>query len=645
MSLTTRTIVLSAALTLAPAISHSATMIDMGTLGGTMSMANAVSSNGSVVVGDSMTTGNAMHAFKYTGTTMTDLGTLGGSMSTAYGASSDGSVIVGDSDLTGNTVMHAFTYAGGTMTDIGTLSGGTDSQAEGISSDGSVIVGGSNLSGNSIMHAFKYASGAMSDLGTLTGGTNSIAFAASSDGSVIVGYSNVNGSVTTHAFEYSGGTMSDLGTLSGDANSQAEGVSADGSVIVGYSATSGGTTHAFKYADGTMTSLGTLGGTNSTARAISADGTVIVGQSSLSNGNSHAFKYADGTMSDLGTLGGTLSIASGVSSDGSVIVGESATTGNAAIHAFVYRNSMVDINNTYTALAQNGAQLGAIINLKTTMLDGDLAADCDSFGARRVCLSVGGGHYAGNETAQATQTDANLKVAYKFSDKIHAGLLADWGFNTTNPNNFSAGKTPLFGAFATWGGELGAQVKLSAALNRENAVITRTALDSTEAGAGNTNINTTGEQAEVSYAKQVYNKATLRPYFGIRRTVVEREGYAESAGASFPITYNDVWQKETTLYTGLRASKALTSAYGLDAAFGGEYDISNTVNGYSGAINTMGDFSLAAPAVNKARLAGSLGGYYNVSATQKLTAGVSMAKETLLNATGTTYSAQYSLAF
>ena len=51
------------------------------------------------------------HAFLYSGSTMTDLGTLGGSNSMAYGINASGQV-VGVADSTGNAAWHAFLYSG-----------------------------------------------------------------------------------------------------------------------------------------------------------------------------------------------------------------------------------------------------------------------------------------------------------------------------------------------------------------------------------------------------------------------------------------------------------------------------------------------------------------------------------------------------
>ena len=67
--------------------------------GGTYSYANAVSSNGSVVVGEASTAGDNYDIMRSAGPApsgIADLGTLGGTYSYAYALNSDGSVVVGE---------------------------------------------------------------------------------------------------------------------------------------------------------------------------------------------------------------------------------------------------------------------------------------------------------------------------------------------------------------------------------------------------------------------------------------------------------------------------------------------------------------------------------------------------------------------
>ena len=318
---------------------------DLGTLGGSNSQALGVNSDGSVVVGSSLTTGNATtRAFRWTSGGMVDLGTLGGESSIANGVNADGSVVVGVSNTTGNAAIHAFRWTSGGMVDLGTL-GGDFSRANGVSADGSVVVGYSFITGNAVNHAFRWTSGGMVDLGTL-GGDNSLALGVNADGSVVVGVGNTSGNVANHAFRWTSGGMVDLGTLGGDF-SRANGVSADGSVVVGYSFITGNAVnHAFRWTSGGMVDLGTLGGDNSQAQGVNSDGSVVVGYSNITgSAANHAFRWTAATgIKDINTLlanagvnmsGIELTVARGVSANGQFIVGQGLFSG--INHAYIVR--------------------------------------------------------------------------------------------------------------------------------------------------------------------------------------------------------------------------------------------------------------------------------------------------------------------
>ncbi len=204
----------------------------LGTLGGDESLANAVSADGSVVVGWARNAAGKHRAFRWTAARgMQDLGTLGGSVSVATGVSADGSVVVGSAyNAAGQECAFRWTAAGG-MQDLGTL-GGRESEAWGVSADGSVVVGrAANAAGQN--RAFRWTeAGGMQDLGTLGGG-ESAAFGVSADGSVVVGTA-WNDAGDRRAFRWTEASgMQDLGMLPGGGWSEAYGISADGSVVVG----------------------------------------------------------------------------------------------------------------------------------------------------------------------------------------------------------------------------------------------------------------------------------------------------------------------------------------------------------------------------------------------------------------------------
>jgi len=175
-------------------------MVALGALpGGNNSAAYGVSADGTVVVGVATVaigTSSYNHAFRWTQAGgMQDLGTLGGSTSVANAVNTDGTVVVGQADLSSGSRSHAFRWTAAGMVDligtpcVGTLCGLTSS-AYGVSTDGTMVVGMAtdNIQLTPDYHAFSWTQATgLVDLGTL-GGTDSIAYSVS-DGNFVVGQS------------------------------------------------------------------------------------------------------------------------------------------------------------------------------------------------------------------------------------------------------------------------------------------------------------------------------------------------------------------------------------------------------------------------------------------------------------------------
>jgi probable HAF family extracellular repeat protein len=286
------------------------TMSGLGFLSGLVgaeSVANAVSGDGSVVVGWSqsshgaITPGDRYEAFRWTASSMTGLGYLPGDYRTiANGTNADGSVVVGYS--TGGSIFRqAFVWTAATgMVGLGFLPGATDhdSIATAVSADGSVIVGSSSdASGQG--EAFRWQNGTMTGLGVLPGANYSTALATNSDGSVVVGVSGrdflwdqVFGMQDLYHV-----LVSEYGlNLAGWELDTPTGISADGGTIVGDGVAPNGTHQGFvvsgllvnRFVTGTYTvasghhdAIGTLGGNG--AVGIGLDASLSIGGNNTSS--------------------------------------------------------------------------------------------------------------------------------------------------------------------------------------------------------------------------------------------------------------------------------------------------------------------------------------------------------------------------
>ncbi len=255
--------------------------------------ANGISADGSVVVGRA-SSATGVDAFRWTVETgIVSLGSLpGGSGSIAEEVSGDGSVIVGwgDSPDSGSNV-EAFRWTAETgMVGLGDLPGDYFiSKAYGVSGDGAVVVGWSSADPGP--EAFRWT--AETGMVSVSEGCSEIDFltttarAVSADGLVIVGRGGTCEPGGAQAFRWTAGEGPvGIGVLSGGEWADAYDVSPDGSAIVGRSDSADGS-QAFRWtADEGMIALGDLPGGlfDSWAFGVSGDGSVVVGLSCVAGG-------------------------------------------------------------------------------------------------------------------------------------------------------------------------------------------------------------------------------------------------------------------------------------------------------------------------------------------------------------------------
>ena len=302
------------------------TVTDLGTLGGTRTVALSINKSGEVA-GFAGTADGRSQAFVYTDGTLFNLGTLGGANSYAYRIGDSG-FVVGRAQAASGQYRAFVTILNGSMFDISSLDaklGGAFSVATAVNSLGQVV----GYFHTSTEHkaarnrVFLYSDHRVTDLGTL-GGEDSIVMAINDSGQMAGSYGKDPkvDYADRIGFLYSGGQVIKLGSFGGkvtiatDLNNAGQ--------VVGHSQNARGESHAFIYSGGPLVDLGTLpGGTQSFAYGINSSGHVV-GASDFASSTLHAFLYSGGSMKDLNTLipansGWVLTEARAINSSGQIV--------------------------------------------------------------------------------------------------------------------------------------------------------------------------------------------------------------------------------------------------------------------------------------------------------------------------------------
>lgn len=288
------------------------TVADLGTLNGspacTCFFGTSIGDNGHVV-GRFSGEADQYHAFLWRDGVMIDIGSLGGGLTLAQGVN-DGGMVVGLS-LSSSGAERAFAEYDGVMVDLGTL-GGASSVARAVNADGVITGGAQRRRGQQrYQHAAIWVDGRAVDLGTL-GGELSEAFAINDTGQV-VGWA-FDRARRQRAFLWTPGRgMIDLGDL-GTPTASAVAIN-DAGQVVGFAQPAGdpfGASHAFRWQNGVMTDLGVLPEAghpgpfgpelvNTAATSIN-DAGQIVGNSYPGTVRPGPFLWQDGVMRNLNDL-------------------------------------------------------------------------------------------------------------------------------------------------------------------------------------------------------------------------------------------------------------------------------------------------------------------------------------------------------
>jgi probable HAF family extracellular repeat protein len=326
-------------------------ILDLATLGGISSGANAISPDNFVVGWADLATGQPTPFLSIETGSMLSFGFLPfGTYGSASAISSNGQYVAGSGDISfnantntqgppfsGSRVKQGFLWHQGQMQPMGAFyNPGMVSRRHGYSeahgvNDYGQVVGVSRIYRANAPHAYLWQNGIMQDItphfndGNL-GGSHSGAYDINNAGQIVGEYtkiSNLTGNEPPYAVLWQDGVMQNLGTLPGYLQSTARAIN-ENAQIVGWSGTDDWS-HATLWQNNMIRNLGTLPGDESSrALDINDNGQITGWSGSLSQGTSHAVLWQCGQILDLNEYipansGWLLIEARGVNNEGNIV--------------------------------------------------------------------------------------------------------------------------------------------------------------------------------------------------------------------------------------------------------------------------------------------------------------------------------------
>ena len=303
--------------------------------------------------------------------------------------------------------------------------------------------------------------------------------------------------------------------------------------------------------------------------------------------------------------------------------------------------------DTQSSLARLASNLRGSFNSASLISNFSNTYDCNLFDVKGMCISAGG-RYSTVDNPSSNSSAAVVTLGYKVSPNIRIGGFLDQSVNNNSPAGIDiSNKHPMMGAFAYWNQNadgLGYQVKVANAYLDKDLSTIRDVIGTSEAGRGNTSLNSRSYVSELSYAFMYKENTLVRPYFALRHTSIEQDAYSET-GVTTPLTYSALNDRTTSALMGVKFKHALTPKTNLIGSLGVEQDLHNktdrlTASGVSGL--TSENFS---GNLYHTRPVASLGATYDITKTQRLAGEVLVQQLPFQSTAGATAYVNYMIGF
>lgn len=306
--------------------------------------------------------------------------------------------------------------------------------------------------------------------------------------------------------------------------------------------------------------------------------------------------------------------------------------------------------DTLSSMQAAADGLRNVFALQSAYLNPGLSHDCPLFDSRGLCVAATGR----NTSVQSTNVGATsgvVTLAWRMHPHWRVGATVEQTLDSTgDPSVNVRTGNPDLGVFAVWNqrtdGE-GTQVRVAHRQGQKKIDITRPVVGSSEPGTGTAGLTTRGTQLTLSHGVRLNDTWRVSPYVGVRAIEIERGAYSEAASASVtaPLSYGALSERAVSLLLGSHVAARLTPRFTLTGFAGVEHDRSRK----SGNYTVTGVAGLSSLTFNsspkKTRPVASLGGTYDISKTQQVSAQWVYRKEAFSPLATNSLLATYSVGF
>lgn len=304
------------------------------------------------------------------------------------------------------------------------------------------------------------------------------------------------------------------------------------------------------------------------------------------------------------------------------------------------------------SMSHNAFALRNAFNLQSAKTAQGLTYDCTVFDKNNICVSFAGTRSFGNDGID--NTTGALIIAHRPSANIRVGAYVDQNIGTSDSNGLKVKRgSPGYGLFGVWSQQtdgLGTQVRASVNSGSVDIETTRQAIETAEAGFGQSNIKSLGAQIELSHGFAASNDITVRPYLGYRKMSHKRAAYTEQSSdtVSSPFAYTALKQNTDSILVGVRFIGKLTAQTSATLSTGFEHNVKSTIDDYQAIntdIGTIPTISMGDNWMRKTRPTASLGVIHNIDKKQTVGLSVTHRKEAFQTGSITSGMLQYTAGF